>query len=265
MAIYHLNCGTLSPRYARMHTLLYCLLVETSAGPVLVDTGLGAQDYERPALMVRAFETLMRAPGDVQETAVQQVQRLGYAPEQVEHIVLTHLHLDHAGGLADFPHAQVHVWQREYEAAMHHRGWLGRLSYQAAQWAHGPRWVLHDSPVERWYDFDALAVLPGITPRILLVPLPGHTPGHCGVAIQTERGWLFHCGDAASPTHPATDAYARPDKRYPLHWLPATPARWFFGRQAPRLQALAREHGDEVTVITGHDYEHWRELRGGAG
>lgn len=52
-----------------------------------------------------------------EETAVRQVAALGYTPEDVRHIVVTHLDVDHCGGLPDFPDAQVHVLAKELEAA----------------------------------------------------------------------------------------------------------------------------------------------------
>jgi len=38
--------------------------------------------------------------------------------------------------------------------------------------------------------------LPGARDDVLLIPLPGHSRGHCGVAVKTGEGWLLHCGDA---------------------------------------------------------------------
>ena len=52
-----------------------------------------------------------------EETAAHQIAALGYSLDEVRHIVLTHLDLDHAGGMADFPRAQVHVLAAEHNAA----------------------------------------------------------------------------------------------------------------------------------------------------
>src|SRR3546814_19578588 len=50
---------------------------------------------------------------------------------------------------------------------------------------------------ERWFGFEAVRDLDGLPPEILLVPLPGHTWGHSGVAVQEDGGgWLLHAGDA---------------------------------------------------------------------
>ena len=60
------------------------------------------------------LDTVM--PLNPEQAAMRQVARLGYAPADVRHIVLTHIHFDHCGGLPDFPAASVHVHRREYKA-----------------------------------------------------------------------------------------------------------------------------------------------------
>jgi glyoxylase-like metal-dependent hydrolase (beta-lactamase superfamily II) len=235
-----------------MRLIVYCLLVETNQGLLLVDTGFGTQDCTRPAGLMRLFAAYVGAPLDIEETAVRQVQRLGYDAGEVRHILLTHLHLDHAGGLADFPAAQVHIYRAEYEGAYHPRGLMERL-YLPAHWAHGPNWVVHERCTERWFGFDAIRLLPGLAPEVLLVPLPGHTRGHCGVAVATEDGWLFHCGDAASPFHRASDPHELGDQQHPLNLLPAWLVNKVIGPQVPRLRQLVREHSDTAELISSHD------------
>jgi hypothetical protein len=70
-----------------------------------------------------------------------------------------------------------------------------------------------------------------------LVPLFAHTRGHCGVAVQTEAGWLFHVGDAAAL---GVDASA-----------PACLVRMVLGPHEPRLREFKATHPD-VRVTTGH-------------
>ncbi|MEE8389730.1 MAG: MBL fold metallo-hydrolase [Anaerolineae bacterium] len=127
MRVHHLNCGTfnliggvaligtgalLTPARGVTH----CVLVETDDGLFLVDTGLGTRDCIAPTVFMRLLLTLGSYPRDLKETAVGQVERPSYAPESVKHIVLTHFHYDHTGGLPDFPQAQVHIYKDEYKA-----------------------------------------------------------------------------------------------------------------------------------------------------
>ena len=250
MIVYHLNCGSIRPYLPRVRGVIYCLLVETTAGLVLVDTGFGVKDYTDPTPLVHAFTRLLGMPCDLDETAVRQVARLGFAPGDVTHIVMTHLHLDHAGGLPDFPAAQVHVFRPEYEATVHPRGLLERF-YIPAHWAHGPNWVLHGleeaNEEQQWFGFDAIRVLPGLSPQVLLIPLVGHTRGHCGVAVETPGGWLFHCGDATSPFYPAADVHT-PSDRTPSRWIRAQ-----LGPHIPRLRQYAHDHATQIHLISSHD------------
>lgn len=114
------------------------------------------------------------------ETAVRQVVRLGHSPAVVRQILLTHLDVDHCGGLPDFPDAQ---------------GARPRFRYRPAHWAHGPE-VGHLRPHEDdWFGFGSIQPR-GLPPEVRLVPLPGHTAGHTGVVVQNNGRWLLHCGDA---------------------------------------------------------------------
>jgi glyoxylase-like metal-dependent hydrolase (beta-lactamase superfamily II) len=181
----------MTPYFPPVKNGVTCLLVETDQGLVLVDTGFGTRDYLAPDRAMKIFLNLMRSKRNVNETALYQVQRLGFKPQDVKHIIQTHLHLDHAGGLADFPHAQVHLLKAEYDHVQNHGGW----EYHRAHWAHGPHWVLHEAKGEKWFDFDAIR-LEGFNPEIWLIPLTGHTPGHMAVSIKQGQTWVMHGGDA---------------------------------------------------------------------
>ena len=104
------------PATAQM--VCHVLLVETDNGLVLIDTGFGSHDCADPARRLGPVRYLIRPVLRRDETAVAQVERLGFRPDDVRHIVITHFDADHIGGLADFSHAQVHVTSTEALAAM---------------------------------------------------------------------------------------------------------------------------------------------------
>lgn len=232
MAIHFLNCLAIRPYFPRLIGGVTCVLVETNHGPVLVDAGIGTQDYQSPGLM-RVFLKAMRARFDPRETALRQVQRLGYEPEDVKHIIMTHMHLDHAGGLPDFPHADIHIFKPEYEHIMGRHGW----EFIPRHWAHGPKWVVHEAVNESWYDFPAIR-LGGFEPEIWMVPLAGHTPGLCGVAIRKGVGWVLYASDAVPFDVRVDDA---PD------WL----SKRFIGPHVPRIREFMKRH-PEVQVVGAH-------------
>jgi len=236
MSIRFFNCFTCNARVpSHWHTGTLCLLVETEQGLALVDTGLGQNDYVHKTGIIRAFQVVTIVPLDPDEAAVRQIASLGYSPRDVRHIVLTHMHFDHCGGLPDFPLASVHVHRREYEAFVGRRRHWMDLAYVRRHIAHQPEFALYEDAGERWFDLPAIR-LP-FDPEMWLVPVFGHTRGHCGVAIRTESGWLFHVGDAAPL---GMDEYA-PD------WL----VRLVLGPHTARLRAFQATH-PEIRMTTGH-------------
>jgi glyoxylase-like metal-dependent hydrolase (beta-lactamase superfamily II) len=264
LKIHHLSCGTMCPYGKRLingqgglleaaHMCCHCLLIESDDGLVLVDTGLGSADVRNPAQLGLAFTAIVRPRLAIEETALHQVQALGFKPADVRHIVVTHLDLDHAGGLADFPDAQVHVFKPEHHAAMERSTVGEKRRYRPAQFAHRPQWVLHEIAGERWQGFDSIRALPGSRDEILLVPLIGHTRGHCGVAVNSGAAWLLHCGDAyfyrdeVNPQHP----HCTPGLRL-FQNLVQIDGRQRRANQA-RLLELARTQGGEVELFCAHD------------
>jgi glyoxylase-like metal-dependent hydrolase (beta-lactamase superfamily II) len=226
--------------------MVYCLLLETNDGLLLVDTGFGLEDYRRPTRLTRAFTRLLRSPRDEAETAVAQVRELGYSPADVRHIVMTHMHIDHAGGLRDFPDAQVHIHALEHQAIMQPKGFKERF-YIPAHWSHGPRWLIHQAAQEEWYGLPSIPIRPGLRPRVRMIPLPGHSRGHCAVAVETGDGWLLHCGDATYPFF--HDGHPDQPIDSPPMWL----VDRLMGPHTARLRALHRDHGDEIQMICSHD------------
>jgi glyoxylase-like metal-dependent hydrolase (beta-lactamase superfamily II) len=189
--ITHLNFGWLQAP-GLPPACCHGLVVRSAGGVVMVDPGIGMQDVYRPvervglqAIEAAGFQFLP------QVTAVRQLESLGIAAADVTDIVLTHADPDHAGGLADFPHARVHLSIEEKENLG-----SGNPRYREAQFSHGPKWATYAEN-----DCETL----GLASRrvdtvgdidIRLVPLFGHTLGHCGVAVRDGDAWVLHVGDA---------------------------------------------------------------------
>ncbi len=206
--VHHLNCATLCPiagrlfgdrgaGFGRGHMVAHCLLIETTtSGLVLVDTGFGTREVAGLSPLPRAF-TLAAGPTlDATETALAQVIRLGFTPADVRHVVVTHLDLDHAGGLADFPEARVHLHANEHAAAIARSTVQERGRYLPQQWAHGPKWEVYREDGDTWRGLPAIQTLRGVDAEIGLVPMHGHSRGHSAVIAHAGERWLVHAGDA---------------------------------------------------------------------
>jgi glyoxylase-like metal-dependent hydrolase (beta-lactamase superfamily II) len=265
MRIHHLNCVSSCPLGGRLmdsrtHGVLtrgalccHCLLIETGDELLLVDTGFGLQDVRHPRARLSGFFLKLLSPDFREEhTAIRQVERLGFAPRDVRHIVLTHLDFDHAGGLDDFPWARVHMLRTERDAAAAQRGWLDRQRYRPRQWNHQHRWELHEPGVgNEWLGFRDVTAVSGIPDDILLVPLAGHTLGHAGVAIRRRGGWLLQAGDAYF-FHREMDA--RP-------WCPAGLSAYQWLMEKDREARLENQHRlrslralrADLQLVCGHD------------
>jgi glyoxylase-like metal-dependent hydrolase (beta-lactamase superfamily II) len=173
----------------------HVLLVESDAGLVLVDSGFGLLDCADPR-RIGPSRRVLRPRFVIEETAARQVEALGFHRQDVRHIITTHFDIDHIGGLADFPDAQVHVTAAEALGAMRPPTRMEKFRFQPAQWAHGPKIVEHEPDGEKWRGFAAAKELDAIAPGIVLVSLPGHSRGHACVAVDAGHRWVLHCGDA---------------------------------------------------------------------
>lgn len=244
MNVHHLNCGLLhappNPKVA-----CHCLLLEDAGRLALIDTGIGLLDVANPSQRIgQPLIDLVGFQFHEHLTAARQIEQLGFTPADVTDIVLTHCDPDHTGGLADFPSAAVHVSQEELAQAM-----AGHWRYLPAHFAHQPRWVPHSSSSHRWFDLEARPVPLFSDLEVLLVPLFGHTLGHCGVAVCRGDDWLLHVGDAyylrvelASDDHPVSAIAAQRADNDELR------------RQSlASLRRLASDHTEKIAMFCYHD------------
>ncbi len=236
MAIHLMNCFTDNARWpSKLKTGMVCLLIDSEQGLILVDTGLGLDEYAHPTRMTKLMRVLTVIPFDVNEAAVNRIRSLGFDPADVKHIVLTHMHFDHISGLPDFPHAKVHVHKREYDAFTDGKiGQWTEYAYIPRYLAHKPDFAIYETIDSKWYDFDAIR-LP-FASEMFFIPLFGHSAGHCGVAIKTKDGWFLHAGDSSAVYNDTTPK-----------WL----IRLVLGLHDARLRKFKQDH-PEVLITNSH-------------
>jgi glyoxylase-like metal-dependent hydrolase (beta-lactamase superfamily II) len=153
----------------RLLQALNCLLVETSAGRVLVETGIGERVDDKTRAQ-RVYEGLPVVPA---------LESAGFAPETVDVVAMSHLHFDHAGGLlrADgsraFPNATIVAQKAEWEVA------LGDNPRLVASYVQPELRLVHDWGAEGLAEGER-ELLPGVT----VIPTGGHSTGHQAVLVR---------------------------------------------------------------------------------
>jgi glyoxylase-like metal-dependent hydrolase (beta-lactamase superfamily II) len=112
--------------------------------------------------------------------------------------------------------------------------------------------VTYESGGDRWFGFESIRVMEGVDREIALIPLPGHSRGHCAVAVRDGERWLLDAGDvyfhrdevAPTPSCPpalrAFQTYMAADNGSRTH-------------NRDRVQELAQSHGDEIRIFCSHD------------
>ncbi len=254
--VHHLNCASIQGiSLLGQHLVCHVLLLETSDfGLVLVDTGLGSADYlDLTSRLGWEFVKGYGRPAlDPSLAAVEQIRAMGFSTGDVRHIVQTHLDLDHVGGLSDFPNALVHVHATELQAARRRHGFRGRARYRPKMWAHDPKWRSYIHGGEPWQGFDAVRGLEGLGDDILMVPLFGHTHGHCGIAINTADGWLLHAGDAYFDAREIKSPRRQCGLQVALFQMMVTTERAGRRHNQHRLRTLHADH-PEVDIFCAHN------------
>jgi glyoxylase-like metal-dependent hydrolase (beta-lactamase superfamily II) len=167
-------------------------LVNTGSRLILIDAGAGA------------------LYGDCCGKLLENLRAAGYQPEQVDTVLLTHLHKDHAGGVmrqgaAAFPNAVLRMAQGEADY------WLSRQEQQAA-----PEFLrsFFDSaraavaPYQAAGRFQPYAAFGQLETGVRALPAPGHTPGHAAYLVASRGRQLLIWGDIV---HVAPLQFPHPD------------------------------------------------------
>ena len=173
---------------------IYAWAIETPEGVILVDTGETARTSE-PGYFPRwhpYFRLAVRLDVTPEQEVGPQLLKLGIRPDDVRTVILTHLHTDHAGGLHHFPKSEILVSDEELALA---KGFAGRLrGYLPNRWPQwfAPRSIVFEPKALGPFDRSHHVTSDG---TVVIVPTPGHTPGHVSVVVVDGDVNYFLAGD----------------------------------------------------------------------
>lgn len=154
-----------------------CYLIRTGDATILFDTGLS------PRAVPGLLRTDPLARFDEADLLVHRLDSLGLEPRNVDMVVLSHLHFDHAGGADLFTDSELIVQQDEYAYAQYPPAFFAFLYYRKNYDLPGYRWRLLQGDTE---------LCPGVT----ALRSEGHTPGHQSLLVELpDTGPVVLAGD----------------------------------------------------------------------
>ncbi len=185
---------------------LFSLIEHPEMGPILFDTGYANHFVEA----VKSFPNRLYALTtpvcfQAEDSTVHQISRLGYRPEDVGTIIISHFHADHFAGLRDFPKARFICTRQAYASVQHLKGWaavkhaflpeLLPSDFESRLHVIEPsqRIELPESYAPLSYGYDVLG-----DGSMVALDLPGHAAGQIGLWVHDEKlGDVLLAADAA--------------------------------------------------------------------
>jgi glyoxylase-like metal-dependent hydrolase (beta-lactamase superfamily II) len=234
---------------ARVENSLTSFIITHPDATFIIDPAVCVDAEHRAIAQLPAvLRVTVRPPAGTIPT-ITALSQLPHAP-RLDFALPTHAHWDHVSGLLDFPDLPVHLHRAEHD-------WV--TSGPVAP-VGGVRDSLRDRRIVQ-YDLDGPPVLTFTKSHdlfgdnsVLLVNLPGHTPGSVGVLVHTSRGWILIAGDAA--WHELQIEAVRQKSSYPGGLADEDRAETF--KTLHRLH-LARH---AVTIVPTHDHQAALRLSG---
>jgi len=244
LRVHALSCGSLEfervlffPAEApgpRMAVPVSSFLVVHPQGRLLFDTGVHCDALADPAARLgKRIASLFALRSRAGEDVVSQLAALALKPDDIRYVVNSHFHFDHCGCNASFPRAQFLVQRAELAAARAEpkrydpKDWDLPLDYREVDGEHD---VFGDGSV-------------------LLLPTPGHTPGHQSLWIRAGGDAQFVLTGDACYTREHLEKTILPSNTYDAARMTESMGR---------LRSLRDREG--ATLLYGHDAAQWNAL-----
>jgi glyoxylase-like metal-dependent hydrolase (beta-lactamase superfamily II) len=172
---------------------VYAWAIEHPEGVIVVDTGAAVHLKSLPRWHPY-FRFAVLFDIEPEQEAGPQLRRLGIGARDVKTVVLTHLHCDHDGGLAHFPHSRILASAGEIARAS---GTMGAMrGYLPKRW---PKWFAPEPLAWQPTAYEPFASSARISAAgdVMAVPTPGHTPNHLSVVVRDGEREIMLAGDAS--------------------------------------------------------------------
>ena len=222
-----------------MELPVLCVLIRHPQGNVLFDTGCHPSVAEDPEARWGGLTKMMMPIMPPGENVLSSLKAVGVEPDNIDAVVCSHLHPDHCGCNQFFRKARFYVHARELEAAK--ADGAANAGYLSQDWDHGLLTTEVDGERDLFGDG-----------RIVLMPLPGHTPGTMGARIKLERSGSFLL---------ASDAVSLLEN---LVQDTVPKNTWNAELYLKSFAKIREMQAAGTTVVCGHDDAQWQSLRKGA-
>ncbi len=172
---------------------VFAWAIEHPEGVIVVDTGSNAGLKSLPRWHPY-FQLSVRFDIEPEQELGPQLLSLGIGARDVRTVVLTHLHIDHDGGVAHFPHSRIVASSDEIASASGIGGAV--LGYLPNRW---PKWFDPEPLVWQPSPYGPFEHSARITKAgdVVAVPTPGHTAGHLSVIVSDGDQQIMLAGDAS--------------------------------------------------------------------
>ncbi len=215
-----------------------CMLFKHPQGNVLFDTGCHPSTVGDAASRWGAMARAMVPIGRAEDNVVAELATVGLTPDDIDVVVNSHFHSDHCGCNEYFTRATIYCHRDELAAAQG-PGAVER-GYIPADWQHPMPTEALDAQRDLFADG-----------RIVLLPLPGHTPGSLGVLAALGRDGSFLLTADAVPLAANLNREILPRNT------------WNAELATRSLEEIRRIGASGTTIVFGHDAAQWASLRKG--
>lgn len=220
---------------------LPAFLIEHDKGLIMVDTGFHPCVCEDPALLFGDRPETSMIESKPEEAIEPQLRKLGYTPEDVTHVIVSHLHTDHSGGLFQFPNAQFIIGPGELDYAKN-------PTPESAHLVMENDFLGDDVRNYNWTEINEERHDLFGDGSIELLHLPGHTPGQMAVLVRLPGQNVVLSADVVHLREAVEMLAPAPTDTDPVQAV----------ESIKKLLQITEEENAKLWII--HDYRDWAEF-----